>query len=96
MKALKLSEDVLPIGEFKTNASRVIRRLRSDQRPVVITQNGRPAAVLIAPEDYDRLQELARFEDAVREGLRDSDVGRVVDDETVGRDLAAAFGSSIK
>ncbi len=28
MKPLQLSEDILPLGEFKTQASRVLRQLR--------------------------------------------------------------------
>jgi len=93
MKALHVAEDILPVGEFKTQASRVIRRLREAKRPIVITQNGKPAAVLLTPEDFDRLRELGRFVEAVREGLQDSEAGRVIDDATLERQLAAEFGA---
>jgi prevent-host-death family protein len=83
MKPLQLSEDILPIGEFKTHASRVLRKLRDSNRPVVITQNGRPAAVLITPEEFDALHERARFMAAVQEGLADSEAGRVLEDDEV-------------
>ncbi len=56
-----MSQDILPLGEFKTHASRVLRRLREARRPIVITQNGRPAGVLISPEEFDRLVEHDRF-----------------------------------
>jgi prevent-host-death family protein len=92
MKTLQVADDILPLGEFKTQASRVIRRLRADKRPIVITQNGKPAAVLLAPEDFDRLQERGRFMEAVREGLADSNAGRLIDDSTLGRELDAALG----
>jgi prevent-host-death family protein len=83
MKPMLLSEDILPIGEFKTQASSVLRKLRQSQRPVVITQNGKPAAVLITPEDFDHLRERERFMVAVREGLADSEAGRVLEDQEV-------------
>ena len=92
MKTLQVAEDILPLGEFKTHASRVIRRLRAARRPIVITQNGKPAAVLLTPEDFDRLQERGRFMEAVREGLADSNAGRLIDDATLGRELDAALG----
>ena len=92
MKALNVSEDVLPIGEFKTHASRVLRKLRAGQRPVLITQNGRPAAVLITPEEFDRIRENDQFTAAVREGLADSEAGRVIDDAEMGRMLDREFG----
>ena len=92
MKSLQLSEDIVPIGEFKTHAARVLRRLREAQRPVVITQNGKPAAVLITPEEFDRLSERERFVEAVTQGLADSDAGRVVEDQILTRELEAEFG----
>ncbi len=88
-----LSEDVLPIGEFKTQASSVLRKLRQSQRPVVITQNGKPAAVLITPEEFDQMRERDRFVAAVGEGLADSKAGRVLEDDEVERVLDERFGS---
>jgi prevent-host-death family protein len=93
MKPVLLSEDVLPIGEFKTQASSVLRKLRQSQRPVVITQNGKPAAVLITPEEFDQMRERDRFVAAVREGLADSKAGRVLEDDEAERILDERFGS---
>jgi|SRR5829696_7740265 len=93
MKPLLLSEDVLPINEFKTQASSVLRKLRQSQRPVVITQNGRPAAVLITPEEFDQMRERERFMAAVKEGLADVEAGRVLEDAEVERLLDEEFGS---
>lgn len=92
MKALHLSEDVLPLGDFKTHASRVLRQLRDSQRPVVITQNGRPAAVLITPEEFDRVHERDRFLLAIHEGLADAQAGRLVEDQEVAALLEEEFG----
>jgi prevent-host-death family protein len=78
---LRVSEDIVPLGEFRSHTARVLGRMREQQRAVVITQNGRPAAVLVTPEEYDRLQEQGRFLAAVGEGKADADAGRVVADE---------------
>lgn len=88
MKSLRLTEDILPIGEFKAQASSVIRKLQESNRAVVITQNGRPAAVLISPQEFDRLSEQQRFLAAIDEGWADSEAGRVVDDDELDRELA--------
>ena len=93
MKPLLLSEDIVPINEFKSQASSVLRKMRQSQRPVVITQNGRPAAVLITPEEFDQMREREHFLSAVREGLADSEAGRVLEDEEVERLLDEEFGS---
>jgi prevent-host-death family protein len=86
-KTIRVSEDIVPLGEFKTQASRVIGRLHAARRPIVITQNGKPAAVLVAPAEFDRLHEQAEFVSAVHEGLADSEAGRVIDDEELDREL---------
>ena len=93
MKPMQLSQDILPLGEFKTHASRVLRQLKESQRPVVITQNGRPAAVLISPEEFDHMREHERFMAAVREGLADSEAGRVINDEDLDSFLDEALAS---
>jgi len=76
MKAVRLHDDIIPIGEFKTHASSIIRRLHEEQRPIVITQRGRAAGVLVTPADYDRLTERERFVAAVEQGLAESRAGR--------------------
>ena len=93
MKSVQVSQDILPVGELKTHTSRVLRQLRNGQRPIVITLNGKPAAVLITPEEFDRLYERERFVEAVGKGLADAEAGRVVDDEAMSGELDAEFGS---
>jgi prevent-host-death family protein len=93
MKDLQISKDILPVGEFKTHVSQVIRRLQATKRPFVITQNGKPAAVLITPAEFDRLNEHARFLEAVDEGFSDSFRGRLIDDEELARELDEALGA---
>ncbi len=88
MKAIQIAEDIVPLAEFKAQASQLLRQLRREQRPVIITQNGKPAAVVITPEEFDRIQERDRFLGAVSEGLADSEAGRLIDDD----ELGAEFG----
>ena len=55
MAPLSVSAGIVPLGEFKANAARFLRRLHESAAPMVITQNGRPAAVLLTPDAYDAL-----------------------------------------
>lgn len=93
---LQIAEDIVPIGELKAHLAEKIRALRGRGRPLVVTQNGKAAAVMLAPEDFDRLTTQARFVAAVQEGLGDLDAGRVVSDEDLGRRLDARFGAVSK
>ena len=59
---------------------------------MVITQNGKPAAVLITPEEYDKMQEHRRFLTAVQEGLDDVTAGRTFSDDELDAELEAELG----
>jgi prevent-host-death family protein len=93
---LRVAEDIVPIGELKAHLSEKIRSIRNSGRPLVVTQNGKAAAVLLSPEDFDQLTTRARFVAAVQSGLGDLAAGRVVSDEDVGRRLDARFGALSK
>jgi PHD/YefM family antitoxin component YafN of YafNO toxin-antitoxin module len=59
---------------------------------VIITQNGRAAAVLITPEEFDAFHERERFMAAVHEGLAASEAGDVIEDDEMERLLDEKFG----
>ncbi len=90
---LQVADDIVPIAEFKAHLSRVVRTLPARRRPVVITQNGKAAAVVLSPAAFDRLAHHARFVDAVHEGLNDIERGRVISDADLGQLLDRQLGA---
>ena len=89
MKPLRVSQDIVPVGEFKGHASRWLRRANESGQPVVITQNGRPAGVLVSATEFDRLLERQGFLESVAAGITDADAGRTMDSAELQRRLAA-------
>ena len=87
MRAIKVAEDIVPVGEFKGQAARWLRHASESGQPVVITQNGRPAGVLVSPAEYDRLTERERFLESVAFGLADAEAGRTMETKEVLRQL---------
>jgi len=87
MKPINISRNIISLSDFKSRASKMLNEVQSSHRPIVITQNGKAAAVLLAPADFDALTERARFIDAVEAGLADVQEGRVLADEELGLDL---------
>ena len=90
MKPVRVSDGIVPIGEFKAQAARWLRRLADGDEPVIITQNGRPAGVLISPQVFDGMQERQRFLQSVAEGVADAEEGRLLDTRELTRRLVAA------
>lgn len=93
MKAMQIQDDIIPIGEFKTHASRIMRQLNANGRAIVITQNGRPAGVLVPTADFDRLTERERFMASIQQGLTEADAGLGVDDADLLAALDDQFGA---
>ena len=81
--SLQIAQDIIPIGELKAHLSERLRSLKDQRRPLIVTQNGRPTAVLLSPEEYDRLTQQERFVAAVNEGL-----AQVERNETIGHEEA--------
>jgi len=67
---------IVPISELRSDAAGVIKRAAASQDPVVITQRGRAAAVMVSAQSYERTQHeleilrlLARGEAEIEAGV---------------------------
>ena len=60
MRRAVLDQDVKPISEFLANAAALVQQVQRTRRPLVITQQGRSAAVLLDVSEYEKL--LAKLE----------------------------------
>jgi antitoxin YefM len=47
----------LPLAAVKANLSRLVDHVVETDEEIVITRNGRPAAVLVSPEEYEGWKE---------------------------------------
>jgi PHD/YefM family antitoxin component YafN of YafNO toxin-antitoxin module len=65
--------------------------MKADGRPVVITQNGEAAAVLVPPAEYDRLAYQSAFLESIEKGYADSEAGRTVGQAELAAELAARY-----
>jgi prevent-host-death family protein len=73
----------LPLAEVKNRLSEVVNVLVATHDRVVVTRNGRPAAVILSPDDLESLEETVAVladQDLVRQlvaGQADLAAGRV-------------------
>jgi prevent-host-death family protein len=47
---------IVPVTDLRHDAAAVLKRLQSTHEPLVITQRGRAAAVLVSLDDFERSQ----------------------------------------
>ncbi len=67
--------DIIPITDLRQDATSVVKRVTASREPLVITQRGRAAAVIVSMEAYEHSQHelellrlLARGEKEIEEG----------------------------
>ena len=92
---LKITEDIQPLTTFRNQSVRMMKQLKRTKRPIVLTVNGKPGAILQDPAAYQRLLDLAALADedeALRQGLEDIREGRTEPLEKVLNDMRAKYG----
>ena len=57
MSRIQLDEDIRPLSEFRANVASFIDKVRETKRPVVITQRGKSAAILLDVSEYEALMQ---------------------------------------
>lgn len=92
MPNLRVATDIVPLSDFKARASELLKRLAETGAPIVITQNGRAAGVLLSPAEFDALTDRIRFVDAVAKGLEDAEFGKVVTHESMVAEVQTRYG----
>lgn len=98
MPRAQFDQDIRPISEFRDNAATFVEQVRETKRPLIITQHGRSAAVLLDVGEYERLMgRLEKLEiiEAIEEGIKDVEAGRSMDTETA-RKKTLAYLESLK
>jgi antitoxin YefM len=73
MKNISVSSDIIPVGEFKASLAKYLKEIKSNRNSIIITQNGKPAGVLMSPSEFDELRTTKLFIDSISRGLSDSD-----------------------
>ena len=48
-------ETIIPISELQSQAKKIVERVKNARDTMIITQGGRPAALLVNYEDYEEL-----------------------------------------
>jgi antitoxin YefM len=75
---LDLTEDICPVADLQSKAEGLLRQVQDTRRPVVLTQAGKGAAVLVDLDTYQSLLEEVELLRDVHQGLADVEAGRVV------------------
>jgi prevent-host-death family protein len=54
---MMVMSDTLPLAQVKAHLSEIVDRVEREHDRIVLTRNGRPAAVIISPADLEALED---------------------------------------
>jgi len=57
MTIILVMSETLPLAEIKAHLSEIVDRVEHEHERVILTRNGRPAAVIMSPEDLEAIED---------------------------------------
>jgi prevent-host-death family protein len=75
--------NLVPISDLRQDAAKVLKRVRESREPLIITQRGRAAAVMLSVESFERSERDKELLRLLAMGEREIAVGQGYDLDAV-------------
>jgi prevent-host-death family protein len=92
MRRVRAQQDIKPVSEFRSNAASLIQQVQDEKRPLILTQRGHSAAVLMAASEYDKLLDELELLREVALAEQQLDAGQGVSHEDALKQVLAGLG----
>ena len=79
--------EVVPVSDLRQDAAKILKRVRESNEPLIITQRGRAAAVMLSPEVYERSERDRDLLRLLAKGEKEIECGD-------GHDLSSVFADA--
>jgi len=88
---IKLDRDIRPVSEFRANAAELIEQVKSSGRPLVLTQRGHSAAIVLDVVEYERMVEEIELLTDVRTAVAQIESGHGISNREAKAELRKRF-----
>lgn len=85
--------NILPVTDLRQDAAAVLKRVSRSKEPLVITQRGRAAAVLLSAEAYQQAEHERQLLRLLARGEKEIAAGKGYDLDTVLAEADALLGA---
>ena len=75
--------NIVPITDLRQDATTIVKRVRASREPLVITQRGRAAAVMVSMEVYEHSQHELELLRLLARGEKEIEAGKGYDLDVV-------------
>ena len=93
---MNISTDIKPVTYLKAKAADLLKQINETRRPVIITQNGEPKAVLQDPKSYENMRNAMGILKLIGQGEEDIRNGRVKSQEDVFKGIEISLKEKLK
>jgi prevent-host-death family protein len=73
---ISLTNDIEPLSEFRKKSADFIKRLKKEKQPIVLTQHGKSAAVLMDVSEYERFTKKMEMLEDLLEAKQQAEQGK--------------------
>ena len=80
---MNITNDIRPVTYLKSRAADLLKQINDTHRPVIITQNDEPKAVLQDPESFENMRNAIGILKLISMGEEDIKNGNILEQEAV-------------
>lgn len=73
---ISISKDIEPLSEFRRNSADFVKRLKKEKQPIVLTQHGKSAAVLMDVTEFERISKKMKMLEDLLEAKQQVEQGK--------------------
>jgi prevent-host-death family protein len=84
---MNITNDIRPVTYLKSRAADLLKQINDTHRPVIITQNGEPKAVLQDPESFENMRNAIGILKLISMGEEDIKNGKILEQEAVFKNI---------
>ena len=84
---MNISSDIRPVTYLKSRAADLLKQINDTHRPVIITQNGEPRAVIQDPQSFEDMRNAIGILKLISMGEEDIKDGNILEQETVFKNI---------
>ena len=86
---MNISSDIRPVTYLKSGAADLLKQINDTHRPVIITQNGEPRAVIQDPQSFEDMRNAIGILKLISMGEEDIKNGNIQEQEAVFENIEA-------
>ena len=93
---MNITSDIKSVTYLKSRAADLLNQINDTRRPVIITQNGEPRAVLQDPESYESMRNAIGILKALSQGEADLKNGKNKSQEEIFNTIESSLKDKLK